>query len=225
MQAVILAAGRGERMRPLTDEIPKCLLTINGEPVIDQIIALVKKTGIEKVVIVAGYLKEEIIDHLQEKNISFCYQNNPAGTANALLCAKDSLSSDFISLAADTIFDQADLNSMIAEFNETNPDILVGIRKAPVNELARRSTVKVCGQKIEQIIEKPLAGHHLSDISAMPIFIFKTSIWKYIDNVKPSKNGKYELATAIQHAIDDGLRVEGHFFSWAQDITYPSDVS
>jgi glucose-1-phosphate thymidylyltransferase len=225
LQAVILAAGRGERMRPLTDQIPKCLLTINGDPVIDQIIYILKNSGIDDITVVAGYLKEEVINHLKGQDISFCIQEKTIGTGNALLQAKNSIDKDFICLAADTIFLQSELEKMISYFKKNNPDILVGLKKVPRHELARRSTVKVERGKILQIIEKPLAGKELSDISAMPIFMFNKNIWKYVNNLKPSKNRKYELAIAIQNSIDDGLKVEGFYFTWSHDITYPSDVS
>ncbi len=225
MKAVILAAGKGSRLKPLSEKTPKPLLTINGLPVIDQIIKILCEVKINDIVIVTHHLENKIKSHLRNEELTFCTQKELLGTADALISAKRDVDGSFISLAADTIFKTEDLEKMINYFKNNDIDILVGLQKVPQDELKRRSTVKMSGKKISQIIEKPLPGKKLSNISAMPIFIFKDIIWKYLDSLKPSKSGIFELSTAIQNAIDDNLVVEGFMFSWAKDITFFGDIS
>jgi bifunctional UDP-N-acetylglucosamine pyrophosphorylase/glucosamine-1-phosphate N-acetyltransferase len=108
MQCVILAAGKGTRMRPLTDICPKPLLRVAGKPILQHSIESLPAV-IDEVVIVVSYLKEQIMDFFGSeymgKKITYCEQVNPAGgTGDALMCTKDVVKGKFLFLNGDDIY-------------------------------------------------------------------------------------------------------------------------
>lgn len=112
MQAVILAGGKGDRMRPLTYHVPKPLAVIAGESLIGRNIKNLPEK-IDEVVVVVSYLKEQIINHLGScfdgKNIIYVEQKKQLGTAHALMVAKERLRGDFLVLMGDDLYSKSDL--------------------------------------------------------------------------------------------------------------------
>ncbi|MCA9360313.1 NTP transferase domain-containing protein [Candidatus Nomurabacteria bacterium] len=107
MQCVILAAGKGTRMLPLTKTIPKPLIKVCGKPILDHIVEALP-ANITELVIVTNYLEEQIRAHCGEefygRKVTYVHQDNPAGgTGNALLCTKNLLTGKFIVLNGDDI--------------------------------------------------------------------------------------------------------------------------
>ncbi len=99
MKAMILAAGLGQRMRPLTDHLPKPLLTVNGKTLLDYHLQKIQQSGIEDVVINLAYLGEKIRYHIQQNaypglNIVFSQEPEPLETGGAILHAKKLLGDD-----------------------------------------------------------------------------------------------------------------------------------
>ncbi len=132
MQCVILAAGRGTRMRPLTDNCPKPLLTVAGKPILEHAFDSLPEI-IDEVIIVVSYRKEQIMawggDSFQGRSIVYCEQQNPAGgTGDALMCAKDALHGKFLLLNGDDIYGKAmlkhavSLDHMIFGFHSDTPE-------------------------------------------------------------------------------------------------------
>ncbi|RLG55664.1 MAG: glucose-1-phosphate thymidylyltransferase, partial [Candidatus Hydrothermarchaeota archaeon] len=106
MKAVILAAGRGERLEPLTETMPKCMLPLAGKPILEHIIEEVKKVGIDEITIIIGYKGEEIKNYFEDGGklgvkINYAEQNERLGTAHALSMVY--LDEDFLALNGDTI--------------------------------------------------------------------------------------------------------------------------
>lgn len=103
-QAVILAGGRGERLRPLTDKIPKPMVPVNGVPFLDYLINSVVETGIEKILVLVGYKSDVIIDHYRDMthiDIEFSKGTLMDQTGRRLLDAYDQLDSHFLLMYGD----------------------------------------------------------------------------------------------------------------------------
>ena len=73
MKIIILAAGEGKRLRPLTDDKPKCLVKFNDKPIIDYIIDSVDKSSIDDIVIVDDYMGESLETHFKNREFNFCF--------------------------------------------------------------------------------------------------------------------------------------------------------
>lgn len=114
MQVIILAGGKGKRLSPLTDKIPKPLIKIRGQYIIDHIISSLPDE-INEIIVIVDHLKEKIIQHLENKreNISFISQGDVRGTYGALLSAKDKIKDRFIVLNSDDLQDTKELKEYI----------------------------------------------------------------------------------------------------------------
>lgn len=112
MKAVILAAGQGTRLRPLTDSLPKCLVPVNGVPILQYQLQALEQVGIRECAIVVGYLKEQIEQHFGSKfrsiSLDYIFNEHFAETNNiySLWAARDHLRDDIILVEGDILFDQ-----------------------------------------------------------------------------------------------------------------------
>jgi UDP-N-acetylglucosamine diphosphorylase / glucose-1-phosphate thymidylyltransferase / UDP-N-acetylgalactosamine diphosphorylase / glucosamine-1-phosphate N-acetyltransferase / galactosamine-1-phosphate N-acetyltransferase len=118
MQAVILAAGKGTRMRPLTYDIPKPMLTINGRPTLEYILDSLPEE-ISEIIIVINYLGEQIKDHFGEdykgKKITYAFHEALDGTGGAVCSAKDLIRDRFLVLNGDDLYFKNDIEKLIRE--------------------------------------------------------------------------------------------------------------
>ncbi len=175
-QAIILAAGEGQRLRPFTFTRPKVMLSIAGKPILQYVIEALAQVGIRRIVIVVGYRKEQIFDHFGEGEglnveISYVTQDKQLGTAHALSQAKSKVDNEFIVLGGDNLIDAG----TIAEFaNAEPPAVLI----KQVQDASRYGVVTVADGHVRQIVEKP-AGV-LGDRVNTGIYAFDRSIFDEI---------------------------------------------
>jgi len=150
MDAVILTAGRGERLRPITDKIPKPLIEIAGKPILEYIIKDLSNSGFRRIFFVVGYLKEAIIsfvNKIKEKyNIEpiFIVQEELLGTAHAISLLPENISENFLVLAGDSIIYGISLDAL----KEKNIPLYV-LQKT--KDSLRKSIVEIDGNKIKNI--------------------------------------------------------------------------
>ncbi len=109
MKAIILAAGVGRRLAPLTDGLPKCLLPVGGRSLLKRMLAAVEAAGLEEVLLVVGYRQEQIRSRigLRFGRLAVCYAENPdytRGSLFSLWCARDTLHGDILLMDADVLF-------------------------------------------------------------------------------------------------------------------------
>lgn len=222
MKAIILAAGRGKRLKPLTDRIAKPLLPVNGKPIIERIIENLSFSGINEFNIVVGYLGEQIKFYLRERfpnlEISYSIQDKQLGTAHAL--QKTELpDSDFLVSASDSLFPLEYLKKFL-KFHSMG-EITLALKRMSEEEILSSSTVKLDGNIVRRIIEKPSMDEILSLIACAPLYIFPPEIRDYLKGMKKSKRGEYEIAQVIQRMIDDGFIARGII---AKEWIHMSDI-
>jgi len=115
MKAIILAAGRGTRLRPLTDEYPKCMVEFRGKSMIDQIIDTLRCCGIDDIIVVSGYRGDILERHLARKGIRFVKNSQYAETnmVYSLFCAEDHMNEDLLISYGDIIYSPKIVNQLI----------------------------------------------------------------------------------------------------------------
>ncbi len=152
MQAIILAAGEGKRLRPLTDTVPKPMVMVEGRPILEYTLSILPKQ-IEEVIIVIGYRGEQIKSYFGDSfgrlKLTYVEQKNPKGTGDALRAASPYITSDtFLILQADDLYHPDDLENCI----QSTSTILVKEAEHP-----ERFGVCFVGEnnRLEHIIEKP----------------------------------------------------------------------
>lgn len=211
MKAVVLAAGRGKRLRPLTNYILKPLLPIEGKPMIGEVIKNLETLDISEIIVVIGGKGNEIKKYLKnfDAPISYVKQDPPLGTAHALSAASEKIDGDVLVTASDAIYPQKHYEELWDVFARENLDAVLSLKVLDKKQMKESSSVKMGKDGyILKIIEKPTGGGVLSDVACGPVHIYKEVIKDYL-NVKKSKRGEYELADSIQAMIDDGLRIKG----------------
>jgi len=158
MIALILAGGRGTRMKEITETIQKTMIDVKGKPVLQHQIEFLKKNGITDILISVGYLKEQIIDFFGDGSkfgvrINYIEEDKPLGTAGPLKLAKENLNETFVAMNGDTLRSDVTITDII-EFHKKQ-GTLATIMLVKSEETKSRGFVKMSGDKIIEFVEKP----------------------------------------------------------------------
>ncbi len=201
MDAIILAAGKGTRLRPHTNTIPKPLLPVQGRPILDWIIGAMPP--VERLVVVVNYLAEQIEDYLRTqthvRNWATVRQAEPRGTGDALMSCKGIVSADRVMvLNGDDLIGRADLAALAA--------VPMGILTHPVDAPESYGIVFANADgSLKQIVEKPkgLAAPQLANIGG---YVFPKDVFDLTLPLSP--RNEYEITDAVgQLAERGGFRV------------------
>jgi NDP-sugar pyrophosphorylase family protein len=228
--AVLLAAGRGKRLKPHTDQTPKPLLVHNGKVTIDYLMDSLQVAGIDDVVLVTHHLGEQLEAYAQHRAMTStqrvrCVQQPLlSGTADALQCVLSEypeFGSDSFLLSATDYLVPLNFFPELLQFHQTHSiGLSVSMKALPESELQGRSSVRFNDdQSIGEIVEKPAGGTAPSSLAANLTFVLPNSIVPYVSQVPVSPRGEKE----IQHAINSWLIAGGEARGLLQDT--PSEWS
>jgi glucose-1-phosphate thymidylyltransferase len=208
MKGVILAAGEGTRLRPLTHTGPKHLLPLAGKPIISYGIYKMKEIGLREIGVIVGYRAEDIQRTLKDGSsdgvkINYFIQQPQKGIAHALKFAEKYLQDDkFIVYLGDNLLKQS-LKKFVDLFEGNDFDAYILLSK--VRNPERFGVAVLDGQKVVKLVEKP--RKHISDLALVGIYFFKPVIFKAIQQIKPSWRNELEITDAIQWLIDHEYNV------------------
>ncbi|PTX48715.1 glucose-1-phosphate thymidylyltransferase [Melghirimyces profundicolus] len=204
MKGLILCAGRGTRLRPLTYSQPKPLLPVANKPVLVYALEQLARTGIEEIGIVINPFQEGIIRHhirmAKPRNVSvtMIHQERPRGIADAVRQAEDFIGQDrFLLLLGDNLIQQS-LNGLKQDIRQSgrNGSILL----ARVNNPREYGIASIEGDRIVRLEEKPISPR--SNLAVIGAYAFDSRIFTAIHQISPSARGEYEITDAIQWMID-----------------------
>lgn len=209
-KAVILAAGKGTRLRPLTLAIPKEMIRVGTKPVIEHAINVLKAGGIEKILVVVGRKKEAILDYLGSGerlgvDISYKIQEELKGTAHAVYQGKDFVGNeDFAVIYGDNYLKPYEVMDEIVKFHEEKgADATLVLH--PVKDPRRFGIVKIdADNKVLGIIEKPTleeaepykVGDEYLNIAGL--LVLKPIVFDFIERTKPGKDNEIWLTDSIE---------------------------
>ncbi|HEY7326266.1 MAG TPA: nucleotidyltransferase family protein [Gemmataceae bacterium] len=190
MDAILLAAGLGTRLRPHTLQTPKPLLPVQGRPILDWTLAALPKQ-VERVLVVVHYLGERVEEYLRQqqhfKHWQIVRQENPRGTGDAVLACREHLRSPrFLAINGDDLFAAADLAKLAA--------CSAGILCYPVEEPRRFGIAfRKTDGTLDRLVEKPdLEGRHLANTGA---YIFPRAVFDIPLTLSP--RGEYEVTQYV----------------------------
>lgn len=192
MKGLILAAGKGTRMRPITLEKPKPLIGICGRPFISYIIDNLRSAGIDEIGIIIGYMKEKIADYIEKEypDVALIDQTDALGTGHAVLSAKDWIKNEnFVVLMGDNLYSPGDIRSVCID------DALCYITGICVRHPENYGTLVTDGDYLVKIMEK--AQHPPSSIVNAGLYKFTPDILDILEHAKPSPRGEIELTDAV----------------------------
>ena len=230
MKAVILAAGEGKRLRPITSSRPKPMIKISGKPILEHIIEALSYSEVTEVIIVTNYKGESIQEYfkgIKKSNfkISFKKQEKMIGTGNALSITESMINDDFIVVYGDQLFSPNALKKIIQTFKTKKVDGAMAV--IPIKNPENYGIIEVDKeQKVKRIIEKPDLKSAPSNLANAGLYVFSKEIFRQIKQVKTSIRGEYELTDAISLFIKDGKQIEAVKISnddWL-DIGRPWDL-
>ncbi len=200
MKAVILAAGEGTRMRPLTVSCPKVMLPVANRPILEHIIISARDAGIDEFVCVVGYMDDVVRDYFGDGSrlgvrIDYVGQKEQLGTAHAIEMASRSVGARFLVLNGDAIVTPPDLRSLI----ERKEDIVLATKE--LENPAGYGVVKVDGGRVARLIEKP--DHAAGNLVNAGIYLFSGAIFDAIKETGESVRGEYEITDSINALASD----------------------
>lgn len=215
--AILLAAGRGKRQRPFTDEVPKPLLPVRGRATLDYILTAVRRAGIERVCIVTHHLEEKIFDYVGNGgkwglDVTYAHQDELRGSGDALRSAPQGWipKEPVMVIATDYVLEADILVDLVSAHEAYGGEITMSLKKCSEDELTSRSSVDVdAAWRVKRIIEKPKHAEIMSPYAASVLLVLPPEIWEYLPKIEPSPRGELELQTAVQMMIEDGFRAYG----------------
>ncbi|WP_424769041.1 glucose-1-phosphate thymidylyltransferase [Paenibacillus sp. sgz302251] len=227
MKGLILCAGTGSRLRPMTFSRPKHLLPIMNKPVLFYGIEAMLQAGITEIAVVVSPVFRKVFDKALQGGapwnivISLIEQPEPKGLADAVRAAEAFTEhDDFLLYLGDNVIDGS-LKPLVEKFQSENLDGVVSV--SPVDAPEQFGVVQLCGDKIEKVVEKP--KNPQSNLAINGVYLFRHSLFEAISKIVPSPRGEYELTDAIQQLIDDRYHL-GVFRSphWWKDTGQPKDL-
>lgn len=212
MKGLIPAAGMGTRFGPITQAIPKELLMVGDKACIEHVVEAFKLADITDISIVVGWKKHAILDYFGsgkrlDVNITYIVQDECNGLAKAVECGENIINRDsFAVILGDNFFyPKTFLSELISFHNKKNSDCTVGV--TPMKDVSSYGVIKPNGDRIVDIVEKPIKKDAPSNLACAGIYVFESSIFNAIKKTKPDKNNEYQLTDSIKCLIDDNKSV------------------
>lgn len=214
MDAVILCAGKGTRLLPLTENKPKPMLPVGGKPILEYIINKVENL-VDNIYLVVKYKKDMIIDYFRDHSkITFVEQGAIDGTGYALLSARNYLGDEFLVINGDIIFED-DLSGILSYENAMGLVEVENPENFGVVLLDREGNVV-------EIEEKP--KNPKSNLINGGVYKFQSDVLDILEDLEPSERGEVELTDAIKELIRErrikGVKLKGYW----NDIGRPWDL-
>jgi UDP-N-acetylglucosamine diphosphorylase/glucosamine-1-phosphate N-acetyltransferase len=213
-QAVILAAGKGQRLRPFTVTKPKAMLSIAGKPIVRYVVEALAENGIRNIVLVVGYRREQIFDYMGAGEqfgveITYITQERQLGTAHALAQAKGVAEEEFLVLPGNKLIEA----ETIARFVSAEPEAVLVKR---VDNPTRYGVVTVDSGMLKDIVEKPEEAK--SNIVNTGIYIFTKEAFAFIEP-------ELDIPAALNNMLAQGYHISAMETkdTWL-DVVYPWDI-
>jgi len=209
-KAVILAAGRGTRMKGLTEDLPKPMIKVQGSPILETIVHGLVENGVQEILIVVGYRPEVIRDYFGEGEafgcaISYVTQEVQDGTGRVVDLAIDFSDGDPFVLSYGDILVPAESYADLVEFTGVDSKISVKINE----DVSKGGAVFIDDEGwLTGLIEKPGPGDPTSPYYNAGIYSFSARIFEYTAKLEKSPRGEYELTDAIAAMVEEGLKVK-----------------
>lgn len=240
MQGVILAAGKGTRLQPVTPARTKAMAPVAGKPIVARVFDLFVHNGIHDILLLISPDDPEIQPYFEEYlqqvwtgaqstdeiTVKFVIQRERLGMAHALTLLAPYLHGDFLMSACDNLVPTEHIAALIDTQKTKQAHAVLSLMEI---DIARSATTGIVAFQpethwIERIVEKPQPAEAPSNISSLPLYCFSHKLLDYLPLVKPSARGEYELQDAIQLLIEDAGKVTGVLTAERRQLTNVADL-
>jgi glucose-1-phosphate thymidylyltransferase len=227
LKGLILSGGKGTRLRPITHTSAKQLVPVANKPVLFYGIEAMAGAGIDEVgIIIAPETGPEIQAAAGDGSrfgvkITYIVQDRPAGLAHAVLTAEEFLGdSPFVMYLGDNLL-QGGIEGLVAAFRANGPDALILLTQVPDPE--QYGVAELRNGTVVKLVEKP--AEPTTDLALVGVYMFTPTVHAAARAIEPSARGELEITDAIQHLVDQGMRVEPHIVrGWWKDTGRLEDM-
>jgi len=227
LKGLILSGGKGTRLRPITHTSAKQLVPVANKPVLFYGIEAMAAAGIDEVgIIIAPETGGEVRAAAGDGSrfgvrITYIPQEAPLGLAHAVLTAEPFLGdSPFVMYLGDNLL-QGGITDLVEAFRAGTPDALILL--TPVPDPENYGVAELDNGSVVGLVEKP--SEPKTDLALVGVYMFMPSVHGATHAIKPSARGELEITDAIQHLVDQGLRVEPHIVKgWWKDTGRLEDM-
>jgi NDP-sugar pyrophosphorylase family protein len=219
--AIVMAAGEGSRLRPLTETWPKPILPIDGRPVIATLLRALAGAGIARVAVVTGHLAEQVEELVGDGSafgldVRFARQPGVLGSADAVRRALVAgIEPPFLVVAADTVFGNGDVERF-ARAAEGAPGA-IAYRSDPPPDPPHRWGMRVVEGRVEAVLDRT----RTSEVSGAPLWALGPPLAPYLEGLD---GPPFELAQAYERGLADGLEIRAVGIGETRDLTCPADL-
>ena len=209
MKAVVLAAGRGERLIPLTETRPKHLLPVVGVPLLERSLKGLAGAGVKEVLLVTHYMEERIREYFgdgSDLGLEICYarQEEMSGTADAFQVAEGFAGNEeFLGFYGDLYVDPSCFKTLIGAHRRGETTLCA----VPVEDPSQIGALKLDGDRVMDVVEKPAPGEEPSNLGNAGVYIFTPEIFHFIKGTGLSSRNEYEVTDSIRALINSGSTV------------------
>ncbi|MDO8339932.1 MAG: sugar phosphate nucleotidyltransferase [Candidatus Burarchaeum sp.] len=212
MKSIILAAGEGERLRPLTYTKPKCMLPVAGKPILEHVLLAVRDAGFRQAVIVVKYKQDRITSYFGDGSkmgmqLEYVTQGSKYGTAAAFATAEQLVNDDFLGIAGDVICESADIRALVDAHRKHDGLMTVGLKAVEVKE--QYGIAEVHDDMITGFAEKPKESK--SNLANASIYAFDAKAMAEMAKITPSSRGEYEVTDMIKSGRAHAYELKGYW--------------
>jgi glucose-1-phosphate thymidylyltransferase len=226
LKALILAGGRGTRLRPITHTNAKQLVPVANKPILFFAIEAIRDAGIREIGIVVGDTEAEIRGAVGDGSAfgvaaTYLRQEAPLGLAHAVKIARGFIGKDRFVMYLGDNFIKDGITALVREFesDSANSQILL----ARVTNPRSFGVAEIVGGRVVGLEEKP--AQPKSDHALVGVYMFDETIFEAVNAIRPSPRGELEITDAIQYLIDTGRDVRSHVITgWWKDTGKLEDV-
>jgi len=224
VKALVLAAGEGTRLRPLTSNIPKPLLLVAGRPFLSHVLDALSSQGIKDIYILVGWKANKIKEHYDDGSsmglrITYLEQKERMGTAHAIGCAAGIIDEPFVCVNGDVVLFEADLRRVLDRYEETKTTVMGAVR---VPEPERFGVIEEQDGFLLRIHEKPKVPP--TDLINAGVFVYTPEVFQQIRCTPKSPRGEYEITDTLNAMAARGrVAVQPLKEAWI-DVGLPWDL-
>jgi bifunctional UDP-N-acetylglucosamine pyrophosphorylase/glucosamine-1-phosphate N-acetyltransferase len=195
MQAVILAAGEGTRMRPLTETVPKPMLPVGDRPLVAHTVDAAVDAGATELLFVVGYEADRVREHFGDEyrgvQVSYAVQEEQLGTAHAAAAAREHLDGDFVVLNGDDLYDRAAIEALF--------DACPAVGAYRVDDPRPYGVFSLDGERVTGVVEKP--DDPPSNRVNVGAYHFPAEAADWLTEVEESERGEYEITDVVERLV------------------------